>query len=121
MASASSIQNKLNVKIFNKFGSDITIENVSSSSLNNYGDANITYSAGVTAVGVPYNQIAGRSWESFGDLNEGDIDIIFKYTETINIDDRVTFGGVQYKVVRREDYPYDNSNLAILVRVAKIL
>ena len=121
MASASSIQSKLNVKIFSKFGSNVSVSTVASSTLNSYGDATPTYATAVTEVAVPYNQVTGRSWESFGDLNVDELDIIFKHTADVNLDDKITFGGIDYKVIRKEQYPYDGDNLAILVRIAKIL
>ena len=73
------------------------------------------------SINIPYNQISNRAWENFGDLNEGEIDIILKHSENVDIDDKLVVDSTDYKVIRKEKYPYDNDNLAILVRVARIL
>ena len=49
------------------------------------------------------------------------MDAIFKYSETINIGDKINFNSQDYSVKEIERYPLAGGNLAFAVRLAKIL
>jgi len=120
MVNASAIKKKLQTKIFNSLGSDVSIKSLDSSTTNIYGEVTPTYGTPVVITAVPYSQISNKAWESFGDVSEGEIDIILPDGTDIDYNSRVSFDGYNHKVVSIEKYPLQDVNLAILVRIARI-
>jgi hypothetical protein len=122
MAVLERVRNKLSTKVFSKLGSSLTWEAYSSSSTDKWGDRTVTYSTGVTLTAVPYNLISSRqSFEKFGNLQEGEVDLVVPYTSTIGVNDRITFNGVVYFVKEREEYTVSDGVVAYAVRLAKTL
>lgn len=122
MVNAASIKRTLQSSIFNALGSSVQIHkrNDSSTLTNIYGEDEVVYDSPSTVTGVPYSQLSSRSWETQGDSENADLEIVFPHDTDVDFDDKITFDGVDYKIVDIEKYPLQDTNLAILVRVAKI-
>lgn len=122
MATLNSIQSKLATKVFDKLGSDTIVTNMTSSTTDKWGYKAKTWNAGTTVSAVPYNMIDVRNEDNpLGQLDEGDMDIIFKHDVTIDEDDKVTFNSKDWIVKAIEQFPYANGYVAQLVRVAELL
>lgn len=119
MVDVEQIRSKLATKIFTNLGSTFLVSSVVSSTTNKWGDKSTTYSTQTTCIGVPYNLISPKSYEKFGDMTQGQTDVIFDYLSSINMDSSVIFAGKNYKVIRLEDFDLKDSVLAKLVRLAE--
>ena len=122
MSLLTSIQNKIQTRVFDRIGSSATLQTVASSTIDKWGDATPTYNTGVSITYVPYNFIAGRENHlQFGDLKENETDAVLPYTVSFNVKDKITFDGVDYQVEEKESFPFADGNLAFAVRLSKIL
>ena len=114
-------RNKLNVKAFAKLGSTITLTSESGVTYNSYGDKIKGSETTTTETFIPYNLIGSRkSYNTFGDLEEGDMDAIFKYDTVAEMGMKATFAGIDYKILQVEDYIIQGSAVAKAVRLTKI-
>ena len=106
MVSVSSVRNKLQAKVFDKLGSIISIEAYQSDVTDKWGDATITYAAGVDSQAVPYNHIKNL-WkvEVFSDFQEGDVIIVVPYTTVVGPNDRITYNGEIWYIRQIERFP----------------
>ena len=120
MSQLTSFQNKIENRIFQNFGSSITITN-SSIIRDKWGDSSTVSSTVVSTLGVPFNFISDTSsYEPFGDLSAGEMDMMLRYNETLDCEDyRITFDGIPYLVKRIEKYPFAGGNLALAVRLVR--
>lgn len=122
MATLSGIRNKLETKIFSKFGSTATWEAYSSQTLDKWGDTTTSYATGSSITVVPYNYIVSRlNFQPFGNLQENEVALVVRYDQTIGVNDRITYDSTTYRVVEIEKYIYDDGVLAQAIRLAKIL
>lgn len=122
MAVLDRVRNKLETKVFNKLGSNLVWQAHSSSSIDKWGDNTITYASSTTLKAVPYNLISSReNYVAFGDLKEGEVDIVVPYTSVIGVKDKITFNGVQYFVKDIEQYIISDGVVAYAVRLTKNL
>ena len=122
MATLASIQNKLQVKVFEPIGSNLTVNTLTSTSLSKWGDRE--YSSSSTVIqAVPYNQTFQTRdlVNPFGEAREGEFDMVVPYTATIVVGDYVTFDGEDLDVVQVEKFPYADGNIAFLIRVKERL
>lgn len=116
------VRNKLTNKVFNKLGSSLVWEPHSSSSIDKWGDNTITYGTSTALTAVPYNLVSSReAYNTFGDLQEGDTDMVVPYTSVLGTKDRITFNGVQYYVKQIEQYIISDGVVAYAVRLTKNL
>lgn len=121
MSKLDKIRTKIANKVFNKIGSTATLYSVQSSTIDKWGDATTTYSSGTSITIVPYNIISSRvSFEKFGDLKDGELDIVYSYDTSISPEDKITFDGVDYRVMQIEKYYYSDGVLAYVARIKKI-
>lgn len=120
MSQLTPFQNKILNRIFNNFGSIITITSLSTST-DKWGDATITSSTSVSTTGVPFNYITDTaSYEAFGVLSENEMDMMLLHSEMIDTHDYyIVYDSNTYIVKRIEKYPFDNGNLAYAVRLVK--
>ena len=120
MSRLTSIQNKIQVKIFDGIGTDGTLETVNTDVVDKWGDASITYNAATPLKIVPYNLIDyNRSYLPFGDLGEKESDAVIPYTTSFGVNDRVTFDGQAYKIINSEKFLFTGGNLAYAIRLVK--
>jgi len=121
MATLTSIRNKLATKVFDKLGSDLTVTTLTTST-NKWGDKTTTNSSSVTVTCVPYNNIdQSKTFNPFGVAKEGEVDVIMPYDTTIETGNTVTFNSKTYDVFGVERFPYDDGNIAFLVRLREQL
>lgn len=122
MATLTSIRNKLENKIFSKFGSTATHLPFSSQTVDKWGDSTPTFGTSASITIVPYNYIVSRlNFQPFGNLQENEVAMILKYDQAISANDRITYDSVTYRVVEVENYVYNDGVLAKAIRLAKIL
>lgn len=109
----------LDDEIFSEIGKTVTLINESSPIYNSRGELESSTQVSSSITAVPYNIVNDRqSHQSFGELVEGDMDMVVRYDQTINIDDLVVIDGVIYKVKEvAENYLPDN--VATIVRLTK--
>jgi len=125
MTKLTLIRNKLDKKLFNSSAvlrSTITITPITVDAGDFGGYSGQTQSEGTVdnAAGVPYNLFANRvNYQGFGNLNEGDMDCVFRYDVSINIGDKVTFNSVDYIVTQIKQIPVNDGVAAIIVRISK--
>jgi len=119
--SLAKFREKIQNSIYNAIGSNATLQNVSSSSMDDdgYGDVTYTYGTGTAITLVPFNQLEAESFQSFGDLLAGELNMIIPYDETVSNTTKITYEGDTYIVKELEKYPYQGGSLAYAVRLAK--
>jgi len=120
MSTATDIQEDLE-QLYEELGSTVTISPINKIVLDKWGDSTPTYETPVVVTAVPYSQITNRSWESFGDLQDGELDMVIPYDQTIDVKYKITFDSVDYLVLLVEKFPMNDTNLAFAVRLAKVL
>lgn len=120
MSRLSSIQNKIQVKIFDGIGTSGTLETVNTNSTDKWGDATISYNTATTLSIVPYNLIDyNRAYMPFGDLGEMESDAVIPYDTSFGVNDRITFDGQAYKIINIEKFLFTGGNLAYAIRLVK--
>lgn len=121
MTIATNIINRLEIQVFNKLGSDGTLVHKGTPTYNDYDE--ITGTTGDTTSTikfVPYNLIEPRgTYNSFGDLQEGESDAVIPYNTTISIDDTISYGSDTYLIRQIEDYVLQNTTVAYVIRLYK--
>ena len=126
MVSVSSVRNKLQAKVFDKLGSNITIEAYSSDVTNKWGDATTTYAAGTSSQAVPYNYLKQQlRWQPFSDFQEGNVIIVVPYGTSVSPNDKITYDGQTWYVRQIEEFPMGdgttNYNLATGIELTRSL
>jgi hypothetical protein len=116
----AAAQDKVAVRLFDNIGTTVVYSNYAQTSTNNYGDELSTYGTSSSILVVPYSLMSKRgTYQPFGDMQEGDMDMVFKFDQTVNVKDRVTLLGTTYQVRNVEDFPIANGLLAKVARVTK--
>jgi len=120
--SLSEFRTTLNVKIFDSvIASNLSASSLSSST-DKWGDSTDSFtSVGTILKSVPYNAFGNRlSYQPFGDLNEGDMDIVFTHDSGVQVDWVVKYvDNNLYQVKSVEDYPYGDGILVYIARLSK--
>jgi hypothetical protein len=118
MSLLTSIQGKIEKRIFDKLGSDVIRTPFLSSSIDKWGDATITTSTTETILAIPYNLIRDRNdYQPFGVLEKGEVIMAFKYDQTLNKDDKITFETKTYILKEIETFPMSGGNVLQLARL----
>lgn len=121
MVSLSNIQGKLNLKVFQGLGSTVTVRGITNS-YDVYGDKTTTSTVDTSVSAVPfYTYFSRRTYNPFGQSNEGETDMVLPYTTTIDKGYQVIFDSKTYDVVEIEKYPLQGGNIAFLVRLKEQL
>jgi hypothetical protein len=121
MAVLDSMRSKLN-GLFNRLGSSITVYPLSSETVDKWGDNTPSYGTGVVSIAVPYNYLPKeRYYEPFGDLLDGQVDIVIPYDTVIDGNSKVTYDGSDYKVMGLEKFVIANGVIAQLLRLQRII
>jgi zinc transporter ZupT len=122
MATLASIRDKLESKVFTAIGSTAVLAAATSSSTDKWGDGSVTLAAGTNITIVPYGYISPRvSAQPFGDLKEGDVIVVVRYTQSIGVYDELTFNGTTYVVKQIEQFFFQDGVIAKQVLLAKKL
>lgn len=113
------VRTKLENKIFSRLGKSVTLIKKSTPVYNSRGEQDSVTTTSSTISCVPYNIVDKRqSYQKFGELEEGDMDIALPYTVTVNIDDELTIESVNY-VIKAIELNYLPENVVTIVRVTK--
>ena len=118
MSLLTSVQSKIENRIFNKLGSTVTRTPFVSSTIDKWGDATVTTGLAESILSVPYNLIDSRNeYNPFGVLKKGEVVMAFKYNQTLNIDDTITFNSKTYLLKEIETFPMAEGNVLQLARL----
>lgn len=116
----ASAQNKVAKRLFDNIGSTALYSAYTQTSTNIYGDELSAYATASSITVVPYSLFSSRqTYPVFGDLQEGDMDMVFKHDQTVNLKDHITFRNVVYQVRSVEDFPIANGLLAKVARITR--
>jgi hypothetical protein len=124
MVNLTSLQNKINTKIFDGLGTTLLVESAVTSTLtpDKWGDTIKTYATVGSIVAVPWSHMQGvESMEPFGELEIGSVDMAFKYNQTLDIGYRITLGSEYYFIKELEEFPLLNGVLVKVARLKKTL
>lgn len=114
------VKQKLKSKVFDIIGKSVTFKSKGTPTYNTRGEEeSVTYTSSTITV-VPYNIIESRqSYEPFGDLQEGEMDVAVPYEVSITKEDILTIESVDYEVkeVVKNFLP---GNVVTIVRVSKV-
>jgi hypothetical protein len=116
MVSATGVRSKLQTKVFGKLGQIILLSNYTSSTIDKWGDALVTYATASSVTAVPYNYVKEQlAWEPFGNLTDGETMFVVPYGTTVGIKDKIVFDTKTWYVKQIEDFPMGDgtSNLVV--------
>ena len=119
MVNATTIQSRINNKVFTALGSSATLSSWSVASSGDKWDANPkTYGTPSNITIVPwYDLFNQRIYEQFGDLDKGEMDVAVQASVTVNVDDQIVFKGKTYKAKTIEQYILKDTVLVQAVRL----
>jgi hypothetical protein len=113
MATLASIRDKLESKVFGAIGSTATLAAATASSTDKWGDGSVTLAAGVSITVVPYAYLNPRvTAQPFGDLKEGEVVVVVRYSQAIGVYDELTFNGFTYTVKQVEQFFFQDGVIA---------
>ena len=124
MVQLSSVQNKIDNKIFGTRGlaSDCTRYPYSSEVISKWGDSVETYGTTETVKTVPYSLIDKRKdFQPFGDVVKGEVIMAFKHDQTLTEKDKIVFDSKDYYIREIEKFPFQNGWLVQIVRLVEQL
>jgi len=112
-------RDSLDEEIFEVIGKTVTLVTEGSEVYNERGELENTTNVTTSIIGVPYNITNARqTHQSFGEIEEGDMDMVLRYDQAIAIDNKVIIDSQTYKVKEiQENYLPDN--VATIVRLTK--
>lgn len=118
MVSVTNIRNKIETRIFDGIGSSAEYYASSTRTDNEYGDVTETFDTPVSITIVPWNNMySQQSFESFGVLEKGEVDIALKYDQTISVYDKIVYDSRTFRVKQVDNY---NIKDAVIVKVARL-
>jgi len=119
MTLLTSIQSKINTKIFDRLGSTVVRYPYNSQSTDKWGDATISYDSTINVTAIPYSYIDKKTdFQPFGDLQDGEVIMAFKYTQSLNEKDKITFDSKTFLVRQVEKFPLADG---VIVKIAKLV
>ena len=109
----------LDEDIFNEIGKTVSLIVEGSPVYNERGEKEGSTNVSTDIIAVPYNIVNDRqSHQQFGEMEEGDMDMVVRYDQAIAIDNLVVIESQTYKVKQvAENYLPDN--VATIVRLTK--
>lgn len=120
MTLASSIQNRIDSKIFTRLGSTATRSAYLSGSTDEWGDETPTYDTAESITVVPYSYIESRQeYQPFGSLNDGETMIALKYDQSLSINDKFIWDSKTWIVKEIEEFPLANENVLKVALLAE--
>jgi len=126
MATLTSFRTALDNKIWNAgISRSVTIYSGDSESVDDYGDVYTTLDSGTTSKSVPYNTFSyQRDFLKWGTLGDGETEMAFPYTTTINPESIVVDSNdivSSYEVMDVEDFKFGNGIVAKVARLKILL
>lgn len=119
MADQDDIRDDLDTEVFEVFGKEVTLNSLSSPTYNTRGEMEDVASVASTITIVPYNIIDSRqSYESFGNIEEGEMDAAIRYNIVVNIDDELVFEGDTW-LIKDISPNYLPDNVVTIVRITR--
>lgn len=115
---------KLDKELFNlnTLGSTVTITPITrdSGDFGGYSNKNETEGTLVSTIAVPYNKTKFRiSYESFGNLANDEIMMVFRYDTVLDENYKVTYNSQTWRVKELKDIPLNNGIAAIICKLKK--
>lgn len=122
MVNISNLQNKIEKKIFDALGSDYSFYAYTESTSDKWGDQTEAFGSATTITVVPYSLYANRnSYNVFGDLQEGEVDVVFKHDQSLKVGDKLVIDDYDFIIKVVEEFPLKNENLVKIARLSKKL
>lgn len=116
-----TIKSEIEIEI-EKYGSDLTIlSRTSADDIDDFGQPIFTEGSSVTISAVPYNNTPYNIlFNNTAALNDGETRVIVNGDADIQMNDKLTFQGNDYKVVDYEIYGAANINVALDLRIGRV-
>jgi len=112
-------RDSLDEEIFDVIGKTVTLVTVGSKVYNERGEEEDSTNVSTDITAVPYNIVNDRqSHQQFGEIEEGDLDMVVRYDQTIEIDNLVVIDSDTFKV-KEVQKNYLPDNVATIVRLSK--
>lgn len=122
MTLLTTLQNKINTKIFTRLGSTVVRTPYSSESIDKWGDETVTYGDNENVTAVPYNFISAKDdFMPFGELADGEIVMAFKHSQTLSINDLIVYDSKTFIIKEIEKFPLSDGNVLKVARMAEQL
>jgi hypothetical protein len=114
------VRSKLATKVFGKLGKTVTFISKTSPLYNSRGELESVTSSSSTITVVPYN-ITNKSleYESFGNIQSGEMFVAIPYTQTVAINDQMVIESVTWEIKEIQEN-YLPGNVVTIVRIAKV-
>jgi len=120
MSFVSSIQSRINNKIFIRLGSIVVRTPYNSKVVDEWGDATITTGTSESITAVPYNYLQHIiDFQKYGDLQDGETLMAFKHDQVLLVRDTITFDNKTFIIKHIEKFPLSNDNVLKVVRMAE--
>jgi hypothetical protein len=124
--SLEGFRNKLDVKLWatdSPIARNVTVYNLSSSTVDDYGTVFPTHGTGTSVKAIPYSKFTyQQDFLQWGDLQAGETQMVFKYDTSLNKDSLVvdSNGAVtSYKVFDIQPFPYGSGSVAQVARLVE--
>jgi hypothetical protein len=122
MVNTDSIRSKIEAKIFVNLGSTAIRSSLIVGSNDKWGDRSDSYASSESITIVPWGYLyTGEEFFDFGDMEEGEVDIAVRYSQALNVGDKLTWNTKFYKVKDVEHYIVKDANLVKVARLKEIL
>ena len=121
MALQDEIRDDLEEEVFSEFGKTVTLTIKGSPVYNERGELEDYTASETSIVAVPYNIIESRqSYEAFGDLQSGEMDMAVKWDQDVSIGDIVIIESLTYEIkeIGKNFLP---DNVVTIVRLARVV
>ena len=124
MSKLSIARSKLDKKLFNTsvLGSTVSITPITRTSGNfgGYSDKSESDGTAVTTIAVPYNKTKfSLNYQSFGNLAEDEIMMVFRYDEVLDKNYKVTYDSQTWRIKELKDIPLNNGIVAYICKLKK--
>lgn len=119
MSLLTSIQGKIETKIFNRLGSTVVRSPYLSQTNDKWGDNTPTYDTNEDVTAVPYNTFESKElFRPFGDLIDGETIMAFKHGQSLNPKDKITFNSQTLLIKEIEVFPLSDG---FVLKVARLV
>jgi hypothetical protein len=122
MVNTDSIRNKIEAKIFTGLGSTALRCSLIEGSVDTFGDRTDSFASSSSITIVPWAYIyEGQEFFDFGDLQKGEVDIALRYSQDINIGDKIIWNSKDYVIKNLEWFIVKDANLVKVARLKEII
>lgn len=122
MVNAISVRNKVENKIFVALGSSALWSSYTNPSISKWGDQVEAWGTETSITIVPFYLMNNQqSFQDFGDLEAGEMDIALRYNDGVNVNDKITFNTKLYKVKAIENYILKDISLVNIARLKEFI